>query len=202
MLLILVLIWGVVSYSWFRARLRTNFADPVSTFRRNLDVLDQARSEPGPQAGRVTTLSPAVVSTARASLAEAGRAPVVIGSRPDRRSGRTPISAARRARRHETLRRRRDVLLALVTGALGSLLLGAIPGLHSMLVVQVIFDLLVFAYVARLIRLHRLAVERHRKIAYLPRASVVGVPRATSSGVATIRATPLEAWVAPASALR
>jgi hypothetical protein len=112
------------------------------------------------------------------------------------------MSAARRARRHETLRRRRDVLLALVTGALGSLLLGAIPGLHSMLIVQAIFDVLVLAYLARLIRLHRLALERHRKVAYLPRPSVAGVPRAPASGVATIRATPLEAWVAPASALR
>lgn len=102
------------------------------------------------------------------------------------------MSAAAVARRRQTLKRRRDVLLALLTGTVGSLLLGALPGLHSMLVVFVIFALLTSAYVALLVRLRNLAAERNRKLAYLPRSGPADLPRAAYAH-GTIRATPSRA---------
>jgi hypothetical protein len=70
-------------------------------------------------------------------------------------------------RRHQAQRRRRDVLLALVVGAAGSLLLALIPGLSVMWTVQVVFDLMLLAYVALLVRMRNLALERDAKLMYI-----------------------------------
>lgn len=224
-LLVLGVVWAVVLFSWFRTRLRTNFGDPVTTFRRNLTVLESvdARTRRPAQArlaeGR---LARGQLAEGRLTIPRGVAYPVAVPRRPlapglalPSPSGR---SAAMLARRRQTLRRRRDVLLGLGGGAIGSLLLGVLPGLHALLVAQVIFDLTIGIYVSLLVRLRNLAAERRRKVAYLPRtrplstppggatayaprAAAGELPRAASAG-ATIRATPLEAWAAPAGALR
>jgi hypothetical protein len=70
-------------------------------------------------------------------------------------------------RRHQAQRRRRDVLLALVVGAAGSLLLALIPGLSVMWTVQIVFDLMLLGYVALLVRMRNLAFEREAKLTYI-----------------------------------
>ena len=90
---------------------------------------------------------------------------------------RAPSAAA--MRRRESQKRRRDVLMFLLAGALTTLALGAIPGLHRLLYVQVVFDLAVAAYVALLLHVRNLAAERDAKLSFLPpvRAVPVGMVR-------------------------
>ncbi|MBO0693311.1 MAG: hypothetical protein J2P58_10480, partial [Acidimicrobiaceae bacterium] len=52
-LLVLAVVWGLVLFSWIRTRFRAGFADPVSTFHRNLSVLERA-GPLRPPAGRLT----------------------------------------------------------------------------------------------------------------------------------------------------
>jgi hypothetical protein len=82
-----------------------------------------------------------------------------------RPSTREPKAAAQRRRMAK--KRRRDVFFALVAAALGSLVLGLIPGLRVMLYVQVLCDLLLGAYVMLLVRMRNLAAEREIKLTYL-----------------------------------
>jgi hypothetical protein len=202
-LLVLAVVWGVVLFSWFRSRARSTFGDPVGTFRRHLTVLEHT----GP-----TTVRPANRLSIGANLqaprppAAGSRGPIAGArgpdgvlrgpagdptrplSRPSGHPGHRPSSVAT-MRRRQALKRRRDVLLALLTGAVGSLLLGVIPGLHVMLLVQLVFDLLLGAYLCLLIRLRNLAAERERKLAYLPRSAPADLARAASARSAT-RATP------------
>jgi hypothetical protein len=84
-------------------------------------------------------------------------------------------------RRRQALKRRRDVLFALVGGAVAFLLLGLVPGLHALLLVQLIFDMLLAGYVSLLVRLRNLAAERDRKLAYLPRTAPANLTRAASA---------------------
>jgi hypothetical protein len=72
------------------------------------------------------------------------------------------------ARRRRTLRRRRQVLSLLLALCAGSLLLGVVPGMHRALYVNVVFDLLLVAYVALLVYLRNAAAERESKLAFLP----------------------------------
>jgi hypothetical protein len=53
----------------------------------------------------------------------------------------------------------------------GSLLLGMVHGLHVMLIVNVVLDLLFVAYIALLIRMRNLAAEREMKVTYLAAAA-------------------------------
>ncbi|MDQ6782233.1 MAG: hypothetical protein M3063_02055 [Actinomycetota bacterium] len=95
-----------------------------------------------------------------------------------------PPSAQAARRRAERQKRRRDVFFALMAGVVGSLILGVIPGLHVMLYIQVLFDLLTAGYVALLVRRRNLAAERELKLSYLPAtrrvdpAAVAPVPHA------------------------
>lgn len=198
MLLVLVVVWGVVIFSWLRSRVRATFGDPVGTFRRHLTVLENAGPTTVRPANRMrlgaAPLSPPSLMAPRRGpgprageldhLRQAARPPV----RPGPRSAAAAQSAAS-FRRRQALKRRRDVLLALVTGAVGSLLLGLIPGLHAMLLVNLIIDMLLAAYVSLLIRLRNLAAERDRKLAYLPRTAPANLTRAANARSAT-RATP------------
>jgi hypothetical protein len=60
------------------------------------------------------------------------------------------------------------VLFTLLTGIIGSLLLGFIPGLSMMLLVCAGFVLLLAAYLGLLIRLRTVAHEREMKLTFLP----------------------------------
>lgn len=76
-------------------------------------------------------------------------------------------------RRRQSQKRRRDVLVFLFAGATATLALGAIPGLHRMLYANLIFDLLLAAYVALLVRARNLSAERDAKLSFLPRVHPV-----------------------------
>lgn len=60
------------------------------------------------------------------------------------------------------------MFFALLAGVVGSLALGIIPGLHAMLYIQVVFDLLMVGYLGLLVRMRNLAAERELKLAYMP----------------------------------
>jgi hypothetical protein len=78
-----------------------------------------------------------------------------------------PVSASA-ASRSRTIRRRRDVLTALVVAVFGTLVLGLVPALHVLLMVNVLADVLLVAYVALLVRQRNAAAERDMKVRFLP----------------------------------
>jgi len=79
---------------------------------------------------------------------------------------RAPAMSSARSR---TLRRRRDVLTALIVAAVATLVLGALPMLRMLWSAHVVFDVLLVAYVAMLIRQRNAAAEREMKVRFLPR---------------------------------
>ncbi len=82
-----------------------------------------------------------------------------------------PSAAA--IRRRQSQKRRRDILFVLVGAAAVTLLLGIIPGLHKLLVLNVVVDLLLATYVALLVRMRTLAAERNAKLTWLPRVQSI-----------------------------
>ncbi len=180
-LLVLAVVWIVVIGSWFRSRSAGSFGDSVGTFHRHIRVLERATP---------VTVAPAHQLRGPTSIAalHLGRSPrppappAVAAVSPYRRPLPTavPGPAARRAsaspawgsaalaRRRQSQRRRRDVLLFLLAGAAATLAIGAIPGLHTMLVANVVFDLLTAAYVGLLLRARNIRAERDAKLAFLP----------------------------------
>jgi hypothetical protein len=192
-LLVLAVVWGVVLVSWLRSRAQATFGDPVGTFRRHLTVLEHTAPSIVPAANRLRptarAASPGGIPPYRASGVVAGRSSSPVPSRrPERPAARPGPGAARPApvasnsaaaqRRRMAKKRRRDVFFALIAAALGSLVLGLIPGLRVMLYVQVLCDLLLAAYVMLLVRMRNLAAERELKLAYLPRQA--SAPRASA----------------------
>ena len=90
-----------------------------------------------------------------------------------------PLGAAARtvhrpSVRPSTLKRRRDVFLALLVTMAATLLLGFIPVLRMMWVAHLVVDVLFAAYVAMLVRLRNLAAEREMKVRFLPGAGLAG----------------------------
>src|SRR5206468_6435119 len=83
------------------------------------------------------------------------------------RAGQASYQAA--AARSRTLRRRRDVLVALLASS-GATLLLALVGLGMMLWVNLLIDAFLIGYVALLIRQRNLAAERDMKVRFLPRS--------------------------------
>jgi hypothetical protein len=192
-LLVLAVVWGVVGFSWLRSRARATFGDPVGAFRRHLNVLENTAPVTVRPANRMrigATLpgsglaGPRATAISRLSDPEPART-----ARPGVRYGAPRPSSAAAMRRRQALKRRRDVLFALVGGAAGFLLLGLVPGLHALLLIQLIFDVLLAAYVSLLVRMRNLAAERDRKLAYLPRTAPGNLTRAASARSQT-RETP------------
>lgn len=70
----------------------------------------------------------------------------------------------------EACRRRRNVLLTIVSVLAGSGLLGLVPALHLLLVVTVVSALALAGYIALLVYLRVLADERRAKLHYFPAA--------------------------------
>jgi len=105
---------------------------------------------------------------------------------PGRRPTRRTVGVARR---RQSQRRRRDVLMALLAGMGGSFLLGMVHGLQIMLLVNVMIDLMFVGYIALLIRLRNLAAEREVKLMFLPpsRSGAPPGPAPRSQGYARRR---------------
>ncbi len=153
-LLILAAVWALVLIPpLFRGRVESRSADSIGDFRRQLHVLRRT----GP-----TSITPA-------HSARFGAMPVGSMVAPYRAPGapRSPQAF----RRQRTLRRRRDVLLALMGGTVASLLLGAIPALRMLWLVTLASSALLVAYVAMLVRMRNLAAERDMKLRFLPAAA-------------------------------
>jgi hypothetical protein len=81
-----------------------------------------------------------------------------------------PAASPSSAARSRTMRRRRDVLSALVVAVLATLVLGLLPAFRVMLVAHLVADILLVAYVALLIHQRNVAAERDLKVRFLPQA--------------------------------
>lgn len=177
-LLVLAGIWAAVLIPpAVRARAEGRPGDSISNFRRQLTVLRRTgphraslngggRGAGGDHWYRPNGSSPALtpvhgpLRSTRAATIAPRRAPV--------RGMRTasPASAAR----SRTIRRRRDVLMALLAAAVATLALGLLFSIGVMLVVHVVADVLLVAYVALLVRQRNVAAERDLKVRFLPQA--------------------------------
>jgi hypothetical protein len=158
-LLLLALIWGALLVSWLRSRSGGTFSDSVGTFRQHLHVLERATPTTVRAANRLSDAGPQFRQGPFTSPRSGG------SPRPRPR----PVAANSAAlRRRQAQKRRRDVFLALVAGAAGSFLLALIPGLAVLWSLQVLFDVLLAAYVAVLVRMRNLAAERELKLRFMP----------------------------------
>jgi hypothetical protein len=169
-LLILAVVWAaVLGPGMLKRVLERRSGDSIGMFHRQLRVLERAgptlvapafrltvsHPESGPRhvPPRALTLVPPDVPTRRgASRGDAGGRP-----------GRDPYF------RPGACKRRRDVLLWLVTAVLGTGVLGAIPELRILLAVTALCFVLMALYLAMLVRMRSRAVERTVKLRYLPR---------------------------------
>jgi hypothetical protein len=186
-LLVLAVVWAVLLASWLRSRIGGTFSDPVAVFRRHLSVLERAapatvrpanRLRSGPVAGRQPHLylrppryRQAVrprSSWDRSSAARAGFGSIRGATIELRPPSPTVL------RRRQAQKRRRDVLFALVAGVVGTLSVALIPGMKVMWSVQVGSDVVFLAYLVLLVHLRNLAVERARKLRFMPPPSQAG----------------------------
>jgi len=78
------------------------------------------------------------------------------------------VPSATSAARSRTIRRRRDVLSALLVASVATLTLGLLFSMGIMLVVHVVADVLLIAYVALLVHQRNAAAERDMKVRFLP----------------------------------
>lgn len=170
-LLVLAAIWAAVLIPpAVRARAEGRPGDSVVNFRRQLSVLRRT----GPHTSRVAGGDHWYRPHAVAPLA-----PVPGPLRSTRTSSMTMTQAAVRpvrtvspssAARSRTIRRRRDVLSALVVAALATLVLGLLPAFRVMLLAHLVADVLLVAYVGLLIHQRNVAAERDLKVRFLPQA--------------------------------
>ena len=178
-LLVLAGIWAAVLIPpAVRARAEGRPGDSISHFRRQLSVLRRTgphraslngggRVAGGDHWHRPHAVAP--LAPVHGPLRSARTSPVATMHRAPARPVRTaaPTFSASRSR---TIRRRRDVLSALVVAVLATLVLGLLPAFRVMLVAHVVADVLLVAYVALLIHQRNVAAERDRKGRFLPQA--------------------------------
>lgn len=174
-LLVLAGIWAAVLIPpAVRARAEGRPGDSISNFRRQLMVLRRT----SPQAGRTagggdwyrSHVSPTTLAPVHGPLRSTRTATVTpLGARQGR-AGRPPSSVAASAVRSRTIRRRRDVLTALLVAVLATLALGLLFSMGIMLVAHVVADVLLVAYVALLVHQRNVAAERDMKVRFLPQA--------------------------------
>ena len=146
-LFILAVVWAIVIGSWVRSRHETRGVNSISTFAKHLSVLERtspARIGPGANADRRPQGRPEPIFPA-ASYVPARAAM----SLPDAR------------------RRRKNVLVALAGAVVATLVLIPFMG-STMVLLNVVADVLLVGYVGLLIRTQRRAAERRVKVHYLP----------------------------------
>lgn len=175
-LVILAVVWAIVLIPpMIRAKAEGRPGDSITNFRRQLAVLRRT----GPRVGGFgesrsraggSGMPMASVSRLDAYGPRMGMGPAAMSPRPrnnDLANG-TTIS------RQRAQRRRRDILVTLLTLAAGTLVIGLVPGLRMVLLVNVVFDVLLVAYIALLIHQRTVAAERDMKVRFLPGAGYVG----------------------------
>lgn len=173
-LLVLAAIWAAVLIPpWWRNRAEGRPGDSISAFQRQQSVLRRTgprgqRLVVGDQWSRPSTpLGPPLTARGRVNStpARAPRGPRSVAASPAWAGVRAaPVSSVR----SRTLRRRRDILAALVVAAGSTLVLGAVPVLRMLWTAHLVFDVLLVAYVALLIRQRNAAAEREMKVRFLP----------------------------------
>jgi hypothetical protein len=176
-LLVLAGIWAAVLIPpAVRARAEGRPGDSISNFRRQLSVLRRTgphraslngggRVAGGDHWYRPHTSAPALAPV-HGPLRPRGAAPATA-----RRLQVSPVATVRApvtATRSRTIRRRRDVLSALVVAVFATLALGVLPAFRMMLIANVVADVLLVAYVALLIHQRNVAAERDMKVRFLP----------------------------------
>ena len=146
-LVILAVIWAAVLLPPFlQNRSESRPADSISTFRNQLHVLERRSTG---------TSSPLPQTQARPMGQLAGS--------PYGRSMGT-VDRARLARM-DAKKRRRDILVTLLAAAGLTLVLGLL--MPAVLLLHVVIDMLLGAYIALLVRQRRIAEERSMKVRYL-----------------------------------
>jgi len=164
-LLILAVIWAAVLIPPFvRARAEGRPADSITDFHRQLSVLRRT----GPRTGQGDWSSEGHHANRSVATVGAGRAPFAGPVAPPT-FGPAMRSASAYARR-SARRRRRDILMTLLVAAGTTLVVGAIPALRMLWLVHAVADVLLFGYVALLVRQRNLATERELKVRLLPTA--------------------------------
>jgi hypothetical protein len=176
-LLVLAGIWAAVLIPpAVRARAEGRPGDSISNFRRQLTVLRRTGPHRGSLSGggraaggdhwyRPHSSSAPLVPVHGPLRTTRAAAPAYRSSVPAAR----PASASS-ASRSRTIRRRRDVLSALIVAVVGTLGLGLIPAFHILLMANVLADVLLVAYVALLVHQRNAAAERDMKVRFLPQA--------------------------------
>ncbi len=173
-LLILAVIWAVVLIPpLLRARAENSPVDSIVDFHRQLRVLQRTRPVVERRVGAVVApqaVAPeAVASQAVASQAVASQATL---PRPGRQPGSAYAPSARRrppaARRVRAARRRRDVMFSLLMAVGTTFVVATVLSVTALWVLHVVTDVLLFAYVALLVRMRNVSAEREMKLRFLP----------------------------------
>ena len=146
-LFILAVIWAAVLLPpYLQNRSESRPADSISSFQRQLSVLERRAGTVTPAARLATDASPRAARAAGIS----------------RSSSTEPLRMTRSAAR----KRRRDVLFTLATAALLTFPLAVIMG-GPVWGLQVLCDLLLGAYVLLLLQSQQRAAEQESKVRYL-----------------------------------
>ena len=146
-LFVLAAIWAAVLLPpFFRSRSEARPADSITSFRRQLSVLE--RTTPGTHAPATRFAPYRQPFGSRGSLAPSGGAVLMT--------------------RREAQKRRRDIVGGLLAAMGGSLLLGLVPSLRVMIGLHLVLDVLFVLYLVVLIQVRRSAEEREAKVRFLP----------------------------------
>ena len=180
--LILVVVWAVVLTPGLirRRHEHRSSGDSVGEFHHHLRVLQRTGPTLVRPAYRLGTALPDASPTGagrRPMGHVAARGPGLVLVRPDgvppsppRDEERAPASRVDPYFRPAACRRRRDVLLWMLSAVFASALVGAIPALRPALGVTALALVVSAAYVLMLVRHRRRAVERVEKLRYMPAA--------------------------------
>lgn len=173
--LLLVIVWvAVLAPSFLRHRAEGSLNDSVGSFHRNLRILERAAPGGVAPANSMRVLRPQGSYAGPLEKILAPSAPIAypMPARPQV-AARAQVAGRAQVMR----RRRRDVFMVLVTGTLGSFLLGFIPGVSIMWAVTGVLAVCLTGYVALLIRIRNNAAEREMKLSFLPSSAPMGLSR-------------------------
>lgn len=196
-LIVLIVLWSIVLVppAW-AAHTERRRARQVDAFRRKLSVLAPAPDTPLArrpmdaarpfEAARAHVAVMAPRNVVRLPVADAEAEPVEYDT--GELSAVAASAAARRADRArarvDVLRRRQQVLMGLMVATVVSLVTAFIVGDIRLWAAHGLVVIACAAYLAGLRRLKKLAVERRRKVSYLPAQAAASAPPAASSPAA------------------
>jgi len=154
-LLILAVVWGVFLVPQvLRARADRGPADSIGSFRNQLSMIERSLPEGSARLTHLNASRRAQQASMhqQAPLVAAYGAPATAGYRPPSRS--------------ELQRRRRDVLLGLLSAVILTLALGLL--FKPAFALNLVADVALAGYVTLLVRARTIAAEREMKVRYLP----------------------------------